>query len=341
MGRTIHIDTLFATLSLLSGEQMARRSGNAKKLRKRRGKPSLSPRHVRSSAAKAQAPRKPPKQSEKKRATAVENRRLLKELRQRNDELSDSLEQQNAMTEVLNLVSRSQGALEPVFYAILQNATRICDAKFGILFLADGDAFRTVAMHNAPAALVEQRQREPLFRPPPNTALGRARTAKQTIQVADMLADPGFFDVPPGYSKPQIGRVADARTVLAVPLLKDTQLIGAIVIYRTEVQPVTEKQISLVENFAAQAVIAVENARLLNELRQRTNDLGEALEQQTATSEVLKVISSSPGDLEPVFEAMLENATRMCGAKLGALGLREGDVFRAIATIGASPAFAE
>ena len=124
-------------------------------------------------------------------------------------------------------------------------------------------------------------------------------------------------------------------------MLKDNELIGAIVIYRQEVRPFTDKQIELVTNFAAQAVIAIENTRLLNELRQRTDDLSEALEQQTATPDVLKVISCSPGELEPVFNAMLENAMRICSAKFGILFLSEGDTFRTVALHGAPPAYAE
>src|SRR5439155_22368744 len=136
-------------------------------------------------------------------------------------------------------------------------------------------------------------------------------------------------------------KLAGAHTYLGVPMLKDDELIGIIVIYRQEVRPFTEKQIDLVKNFANQAVIAIENTRLLNELRQRTDDLSESLEQQTATSEVLHVISSSPGELEPVFQAMLENATRLCEADLGTMALYENGAFRHVARHGAPPAYAE
>ena len=259
---------------------------------------------------------------------AIENARLLNELRQRTDDLSEALEQQTATSEVLRVISSSPGELEPVFQAMLENATRICEAKFGILFLSTGDGFHTAAMHNAPSALVEARRREPLFRPPPTSALGQMAATKRPTQIADMLAEPGYFDPKPGYSQPQIGRLADARTVVAVPLLKDDQLVGAIVIYRQEVRPFTDKQVALVSNFAAQAVIAIENTRLLNELRQRTDDLSEALEQQTATSDVLQVISSSPGELEPVFNAILDNVTRICEAQFANLFLYGENSFR-------------
>jgi two-component system, NtrC family, sensor kinase len=272
---------------------------------------------------------------------AIENMRLLSELRQRTDDLTESLEQQTATSEVLKVISSSPGDLGPVFRAMLENATRICEANFGVLFLADGDGFRTGAMHNAPEALAEARRREPLYRPPPNTAVGRMARTKQLVQVADIMAEPDYFDVPPGYSQPRTASFAGARTIVAVPMLKDDELVGGFVIYRQEVRSFTDKQIELVQNFAAQAVIAIENARLLSELRQRTDDLTESLEQQTATSEVLKVISSSPGDLEPVFNAMLDNAVRICGAKFGAMYRYEPGGYRPVALHNADPEYAK
>jgi GAF domain-containing protein len=245
---------------------------------------------------------------------AIENTRLLNELRQRTDDLTESLEQQTATSEVLRIVSSSSGSLEPVFNAMIENATRLCGAEVGTFALYEGTGFRGVAVygHSERYAQVVTRT-NPL---PPGTGLKRLETTGQTVQVVDVAVDAAYEDV--RRLNPDFGRV---RTALYVPIVKEGALIGAFMIYRHKVLPFSAKQVELVENFAAQAVIAIENARLLNELRQRTNDLTESLEQQTATSEVLKVISSSPGELEPVFNAMLSNAVRICEAKFGNLFL--------------------
>ena len=253
--------------------------------------------------------------------------------------LAEAVEQQTATSEVLRIIASSPGALEPVFQAMLENATRICEAKFGSLYLYEGDAFRFAAMHNAPPAFVEARTRNPIVRPPADTPLGRVATTKQVSHIADMRTVPSYVAHDPFVvSAVELGGY---RTVLAVPILKEGELIGSINIQRQEVRPFTDKQIELVKNFAAQAVIAIENTRLLKELRQRTDDLSEALEQQTATSDVLRVISSSPGELAPVFRAMMENATRICQAKFGDLYLREGNGFRLVASHNALPAYVE
>ena len=265
---------------------------------------------------------------------AIENVRLFEAEQQRTRELTKSLEQQTATSEVLKVISSSPGDLQPVFEAMLANATRLCEAKFGVLYRSEGDALRVVAMHGAPLAYVEERRRNPIVRAHPETTIGRAVATKQTVQIADVLKLPHYFDPPPGYTAPQLSKLAGARTVLAVPMCKDDELVGIIAIYRQEVRPFTEKQIELVTNFAAQAVIAIENTRLLTELR-------ESLEQQTATSEVLGVISSSPGELEPVFQAMLANAVRICEAKFGMLYLAEGDAYRTVAMHNAPQAFAD
>ena len=252
---------------------------------------------------------------------AIENTRLFEAEQQRTRELAESLEQQTATSEVLKVISGSPGELGPVFQAMLENAVRLCSAKFGVLALSEGDAFRAVALHGAPRAYAEVRRREPVMRFGPGTATSRVTKTKQPVQVADIRAEPAYANDP---QRLAFLELAGARTILAVPMLKEDEVVGVILIYRQEVQPFTDKQIALVQNFAAQAVIAIENARLLNELRK-------SLDQQTATSEVLSVISGSPGELEPVFNAMLANATRICEAKFGNLLLREEGGFRAVA----------
>ena len=253
---------------------------------------------------------------------AIENARLLNELR-------ESLEQQTATSEVLKAISSSPGDLQPVFAAMLENAVRICDAKFGNIYRWDGDAFNLVATHNTPPALAEARKRSPM-RPDPKAPAGRMVATKTVVHIADLAADPGYIEhrVPAIIAGVELGGI---RTLVTVPMLKENKLVGALTVYRQEVRPFTDKQIELLTNFAAQAVIAIENTRLLNELRQRTTDLTESLEQQTATSEVLQVISSSPGDVEPVFQAMLENAVRICDATFGNIYRWDGENLHLVA----------
>src|SRR6516225_4824838 len=226
---------------------------------------------------------------------AIENARLLNELR-------ESLDRQTATSEVLSVISSSPGDLKPVFDAILENATRICQAGFGLLHLTEGNVYRNAATYNVPPAYAEARQREPLVSMTSNSATGRVAKTKSAVQIADVAIDPAYREDP---RREQFVTLTGARTVISVPMLKDDTLIGVITVYRLEVRPFTDKQIELLQNFAAQAVIAIENARLLNELR-------ESLEQQTAIADVLRVISSSPGELQPVFQAMLANAVRIC-----------------------------
>jgi class 3 adenylate cyclase len=252
---------------------------------------------------------------------AIENARLLNELRQRTDDLTEALEQQRATSGLLQVISGSPGNLEPVFQAMLENAVGICGANFGNMFLSEDNTFRTVAMHNAPEAYANARKGAP-FAPPSDSALGRLVVTRKVVQVADLRLEERYINREP-FAVAAV-ELANIRTLLAAPMLKEDRLVGAIVIYRQEVRPFTEKQIELVKNFGSQVVIAIENARLLNELRQ-------SLEQQTATADVLQVISSSPGELEPVFAAMLASATRICEAEFGNLFLREEEAFRAVA----------
>ena len=255
---------------------------------------------------------------------AIENTRLLNELR-------ESLQQQTATSEVLKVISSSPGELAPVFETILENATRVCEAKFGNLLLYDGSAFRIVAFHNTPSAFVEEYGGTP-FVPRPDAPGERLVRTKKLVHVPDLRTDPSYQAR--SMAAAMVER-AGARSLILVPMLKDDELIGAITIYRTEVRPFTDKQIELVSNFAKQAVIAIENTRLLNERPT------ESLEQQTATSEVLSVISSSPSELKPVFDKMLENATRVCNAKFGLMRLREAGAFRSVAQHNVPPAYAE
>ena len=253
-------------------------------------------------------------------------------------ELSQALEQQAATSEVLQVISSSPSELEPVFQAMLAHATRLCEANFGVLYRFDGHVFHAVALQNAVPALGDYLRREPP-RPDPRNALGRVLRTKQPVHITDITAERAYAEREP--ARVAAVELAKARTFLAVPMLKENELLGIIAIYRQEVRPFTDKQIALVQNFASQAVIAIENARLFQAEQQRTRELAESLEQQTATSDVLRIVASSPGELQPVFESMLANATRICQAKFGTLYLREADGFRGVATHNAPTPYVE
>ena len=207
---------------------------------------------------------------------AIEIMRLLHELRQRTDDLSESLEQQTATSEVLKVISSSPGELKPVFEAMLAYAVRICGAKFGTLFLCEGDDFRVVAQHNTPPALAELRQREPILRVGPGTSLYRSKEAKQPIQIPDLTAEPAYFER--DQNRVALVELGGYRAVLSVPMVKESEVIGAINMYRQDAGTFSDNQVELLKNFAAQAVIAIENTRLLNDL----NKLNQQLERRVA-----------------------------------------------------------
>src|SRR5262249_44553835 len=262
---------------------------------------------------------------------AIENTRLLNELRQRTTDLSDALEQQAATSEVLQIISSSPGELEPVFQAMLENAARLCEAKFGILFRLEDGAMRPVASLNVPEPLMEFFNSGP-HRPHGDAPIMQVARTKQPMHVIDFAAERAYIERnPAAVATVELGGV---RTVLVVPMLKENELVGVFSIFRQQFRQFTDKQVELQSNFAKQGVSAIENTRLLNELR-------ESLQQQTATAEVLKVISGSPGELEPVFETMLAKATDICGAKFGILNLTDGQTFRTVAMHNVPPAFAE
>ena len=260
---------------------------------------------------------------------AVENARLLDELQQRTNDLSEALEYQTATSDVLNVISRSPNELQPVLDAILQTAGRLCEAEYACFFKLQDGKYYVAGANNAEAAYVKFLSEHPIS-PDRTSCVGRAAVERRTVHMPDCLADPE-------YKSHEYQRVGKHRSMLGVPLLRDGIPIAVIGLLRTAVKPFTPKQIELVTTFADQAMIAIENTRLFEAEKQRTHELSESLEQQTATSEVLKVISSSPSELQPVFDIMLTNVARICEAKFAILYLSDADAFRAVAATRDAP----
>jgi signal transduction histidine kinase len=241
-------------------------------------------------------------------------------------ELGEALEQQRATSEVLRVISSSPGELELVFQTMLAHAIRICEANFGALFRFEDGAASAAAMLGVPPAFAEFWQRGP-YRPGSRTALGRVMQTLQTVHIADVTIDPAYLEGEPIFvAAVELGGF---RTILNVPMLKENELIGVFAIYRQEVRSFSSRQVELVTNFAAQAVIAIENARLLNELR-------ESLRQQTAIADMLKVISRSTFDLQTTLNALVESAARLCDAEMGAIMRPRGEAFDFAANYGFS-----
>src|SRR4051812_24082265 len=297
---------------------MSRRDKSAGKPTKTQRRKSLNP----GDTAKLTRPRKASSTVANQRIALLEHR------------LNEALEQQAATSEVLKVISSSPGDMKPVFETILSNALRICEAKFGHLLLYDGERFSATHLHDVPPSYREYWEQHAPILPSSNTGLGRLARTKQVAHIPDLKADSAYAEREP--LRVVTVEQAGARSFLAVPMLKENMLVGAIVIYRREVRPFTDRQIELVKNFAAQAVIAIENARLLNELRQRTGDLTESLQQQTATADVLSVISRSPSDVAPVFDVIGERAEKLCSAEISVVSVLDGDRIRVASIRGIS-----
>ena len=263
---------------------------------------------------------------------AIGNVRLFTEVQERTRELSESLQQQTAVGDVLKTISRSTFDLQPVLDTLVETAAHLCDAEMAFILRRDGDVYRAGAAVGFATDYIEFLKKNPI-RPDRGTVTGRTVLEGRAVQILDVATDPE-------YTMTESVTLAGQHTALGVPLLRENEPTGVIVLARQRVEPFTQKQIDLVTTFADQAVIAIENVRLFDELRQRTDDLGESLQQQTATSEVLQIISSSPSDLSPVFDKMLENATRVCGAEFGSMILVEGDTLRQVAFYNVPPELA-
>ena len=251
-------------------------------------------------------------------------------------ELNEALAQQAATADVLKAISRSTFDLQTVLNTLVESAARLCKADIAAIIVLRRMAYDRMASYgySSEVAAFMKGKAGKAVEPGRGSTVGRAILERKIVHIPDVLADPDFTSI-------EIQRIVGFRTTLAVPLLREGALIGVINLARRTVRPFTDKQIELVTTFADQAVIAIENARLFDEVQARTKELTESLEQQTATSEVLGVISSSPGDLQPVFETILENATRICEAKFGNLLLYDDGAFRHVAFHNTPSAFVE
>jgi two-component system, NtrC family, sensor kinase len=268
---------------------------------------------------------------------AIENVRLFDEvtartrdLQLRTEDLGESLQQQTATADVLKVISRSAFDLQAVFETLVESSVRLCGADRAFIFRFDGELLRMAAGFNCSPEFTEWVRQNPI-RPGRHSGSARAALERRTIHIPDVLSDPGYT-----YGAKDVEAI---RTVLGVPILKGDDLLGVIMIYHLEIRPFTDKQIALVETFADQAAIAIENVRLFDEVQARTADLQESLEYQTATSDVLEVISRSTSDLQPVLDTMLKAALRLCRLRSGAVAIRQGEVLRYVATIGLAPEF--
>ena len=272
-----------------------------------KGRRPKTPKPTRRDAPKVEIRTKPSPVAEEKEAARLARER------------DEALEQQTATSEVLRVISASLGELGPVFQAMLERAVRICGAKFGNIYRWDGEALHVLASHNTPPAFAETVRRSP-YRPYPHSPIGRMVADRTVVHIKDVMEEEVYLAQrdPMAMSAVALGGI---RTLLGVPLLNKGEMIGAFFLSRQEVRPFTDKQIALMENFAAQAVIAIENARLVNELRQ-------SLKQQTATADVLKVISRSTFDLQPVLDALVETAAKLCAADMASIATRDGEVYR-------------
>jgi signal transduction histidine kinase len=267
-------------------------------------------------------------------AIAIENVRLFDEVQAKARDLTEALTYQTGSANILKVIASSPTDVEPVLNAIVESACELCDSNDAAVLLKDGDDLRFRAHHGPIDINVEK---WPINR---RWTAGRAFLDGEPVHLRDAWSEEGK-EFPDSKALSDATNSADIRTVLSVPLMRDNDRVGAIVLRRTEVRPFSDKQINLLKTFADQAVIAIGNVRLFDEVQARTRDLTETLQQQTATADVLKVISASPGELEPVFQAMLENAVRLCEAKFAMLFLYEQNQFRAVGKWNIPPAYGE